>query len=110
MHHDVKCNTEIFNGIVDKKIKADLRRNDRNYLANDSITFHEICTSIDYRGVETVIETGRSIDAAITHVMTFEQYSNYLIGLEDHKDVVVISIDRVGVMLADGYLDLFTKD
>ena len=109
-HHNVRSQSDLFTSIASGKLLSDLRRNDRNYRAGDSITFHEIETYYNEDNLPYIRLTGNSINAQISHVITFEQYSNHLVGLEDHKDLVVLSIANVGLMIAHGAADLFLED
>lgn len=108
-HHNVRSHTDLFTGIVARKIFSDLRKNDRNYLAGDSITYHEIIP-VQLFNEEVIHFTGNKISALISHVITFEDYSRYLVGLEDHKDLVVLSIERIGLMIVGENLDIFNLE
>lgn len=106
-HHNLKCNSKAFQGILAGVVHGDIRYNDRNFRNGDSVTYYEIETTPDAQGVPRIQTTGNTVNARISYVTTFEEYSNYLPGLAEFMDYVVLSIDRVGLMIAEGAVEDF---
>lgn len=94
-HHNLKSYVTHFQAIQSGDAKADVRINDRNYQANDTVTLHE---GEMWNG--EFIGTGNSITAVISHVNNFGVNDGY----------VVLSLNRVGMTIADGAVELFSKD
>lgn len=96
-NHDVKCDVQHFQPIVDGLKKADIRINDRDYRLFDTVTFHEG----QYEDGDFV-RTGRSIKARICHLSHYGCVGGYL----------CLSLDQVGLVVESGStpMDLFSKD
>lgn len=85
-HHDLKCYVEFFQPIVDGKLKAIARINDRKpkYKVDDTITLYE---GYSENGIYQY--TGRTISAMISFIDKF--------GLQD--GYVNLSLSRVGMLI-----------
>lgn len=84
MHHDLKCVPKQFQTVHDKKMKAIVRENDRNYQVGDTVTLAE-----GWPGIDGFDYTGRKVSARITHLDDFGCQHGY----------VNLSLDDVGMLI-----------
>lgn len=96
-NHDVKCDVQHFQPIVDGFKKADIRNNDRDYRQFDTITFHE--GQYEYGDF---VRTGRSIKARICHISSYGCIDGHICLSLDHVELAVESSSTPA--------DLFSKD
>ncbi len=75
MHHDIKQFSGSFKSLMDREMKAQARRNDRNYQVNDTTTFHVCHPAACEGGYEY---TGQKGHALITCVDTFGMAEGYV--------------------------------
>lgn len=87
-HHNLKCFVDHFQPIADKANKSQVRKNDRNFKINDTVTFHE-----GYSENGDYIFTGRKISAVISHIDNYALQDGY----------VNLSLDKVGTLIIKGY-------
>ena len=87
MHHDLKLFAKYFQYVVDSKIMANVRENDRNFQIGDSVTFNEGQPGLD--GFEY---TGRSISVNISYIDDFGCQHGY----------VNLSLCNVGLLVVGG--------
>ncbi len=72
-HHDLKCYKEFFQPIVDLKLRAITRKNDRGYQEGDTITLH---AGESVNG--EYIYTGDKVSARISYCDSFGLQDGYL--------------------------------
>lgn len=87
MHHNLKMFTPNFQPVVNGVKRHDIRLNDRDYQAGDTVTLFEGEHS---EGV--FIKTGRTISAKISYMDTYGVCDGY----------VALSYSKVGMVIADG--------
>lgn len=79
MHHDLKCVPKQFQPVWDKKMKAIVRQNDRNYQIGDTVTLQE-----GWPGINGFEPTGRDVSARISHLDDFGCQHGYVnLSLDD---------------------------
>lgn len=89
MHHDLKCVPKQFQPVYDKKMKAIVRKNDRNYQIGDTVTLQEGWPAINKDKFEY---TGREISARISNLDDFGCQHGY----------VNLSLYNVGLLVVGG--------
>jgi len=86
-HHDLKQFTEHFQYIVDGKMKAIVRRNDRDYQIGDTVTLREgVPDATEESGFKY---TGKEVSAMIFFIDNFGCQDGY----------VSLSLGRVGLII-----------
>lgn len=92
MHHDLKQFTDHFQPIVDGRMKAMVRRNDRNFQVGDTVTLLEGLPDATEEGGFKY--TGEETSAVITYIDNF--------GCEPGN--VCLSLGRVGLTIVQGLI------
>lgn len=85
-HHKLKIFTDLFDPVVEEKMRAMVRYNDRDYQVGDLITMYE-----GYPENGDFTYTGRNISCVISYIDDFAL----------PKGWVNISLSKVGVMIVD---------
>ena len=81
MHHDLKCVPKQFQPIWDKRMKAIVRLDDRNYQIGDTVTLKEGWPAINKDKFDY---TGRDVSARISYLDDFGCQHGYVnISLDD---------------------------
>ena len=86
MHHDLKCVPKQFQPVHNKKMKAIVRENDRNYQIGDTVTLQEGWPGINKDNFDY---TGKEVSARISHLDDFGCQHGY----------VNLSLDDVGMLI-----------
>lgn len=87
MHHNLKVFTPNFQPIVTGVKRHDVRMNDRNFQAGDTVTLFE-----GEHSEGEFIKTGRSVSAIVSYVDSYGVQQGY----------VALSYSKVGMVIADG--------
>jgi hypothetical protein len=87
VQHNLKCDIRFFQNIVDGKIRAINRQNDRGYEVGDIIVLHE--GYIDASAKDGFFYTGRTVAARISFIDTFGVQGGF----------VTLSLESVGLLI-----------
>lgn len=69
-HHELKTDHDPFDAVLAGYKTFEIRRNDRDYQTNDTLTLREtVYTGEQMAAGEPLLYTGRAVDAIVTHVM-----------------------------------------